>query len=96
MSHSRRDLTRLIALGSAAGVIGVPVALIASTWQPLEPTPSNRQIDDGEEESRPGNDRKRPRRGTESSSQLRDASDHSGEGAPAPGTSSPRRATPGP
>jgi hypothetical protein len=96
MSHSRRDLTRLVALGSAAGVIGVPVALIASTWQPLEPTPSIRQNDDVEEESRPGNDRKRPRRGAESTPQIRDASDRSGEGAPAPGTSSLRRATPGP
>jgi hypothetical protein len=96
MSHSRRDLTRLIALGSAAGVIGVPVALIASTWQPLEPTPSNRQNDDVEEESRPGNDQKRPRRGTESTPEIRDASDHSGERVRAPGTSSLRGAGAGP
>jgi hypothetical protein len=96
MSHSRRDLTRLIALASAAGVIGVPVALIASTWQPLEPTPSNRKNDDVEEESRPGNDQKRPRRGTESTPEIRDASDHFGERVRAPGTSSLRGAGAGP
>ncbi len=64
--RSRRNLTRLIALGSAAGVIGVPIALIAATWKPLEPLPSNRQADDVEEDVRPGNDRRRRRRETES------------------------------
>ena len=39
MSLSRRDLMRLVAFGSAAAVIGVPIVLMASTWKPLEPAP---------------------------------------------------------
>ena len=54
MSPSRRDLARLIALGSAAGVIGVPIALVATTWTPLETsrrdtrTPLGEQEEDGD------------------------------------------------
>jgi hypothetical protein len=85
MSQSRRDLTRLVALGSAAGMIGIPIALIASTWQPLEPASSSRQSDDAEDEIRPENDRKRRRRGTESTPQTDDPSDRSRERERAPG-----------
>jgi hypothetical protein len=94
MSKSRRDLTRLVALGSAAGMIGVPIALIASTWQPLESASSSRQSDDADEEIRLENDRKRRRRGTEGTPQTRDPTNRSRGRERAPGASPARDATP--
>jgi hypothetical protein len=51
MSASRRDLTHLIALGSAAGLIGIPVALVARTWIPLETSRRDTGTTPGEPES---------------------------------------------
>jgi hypothetical protein len=52
MNTSRRSATRLLAWGSAAGVIGVPIALMARTWTPLE-TPRR---DTGSTPGEPGSD----------------------------------------
>ena len=69
MNPSRRDLSRLIALGSAAAVIGVPVVLVASTWEPLEPMPRNGRADADEPELQPSTDREQRR--TERDGQTR-------------------------
>lgn len=37
MNSSRREVNRIAALAAAVSVVGVPLALIATTWQPLEP-----------------------------------------------------------
>jgi hypothetical protein len=39
VSTSRREVNRLLALGGAALVVAVPVAIIAASWEPLEPPP---------------------------------------------------------
>jgi hypothetical protein len=53
MSASRRDLTQLIALGSAACLIGIPIALIARTWTPLETPRRDMGTIPGEPEGNP-------------------------------------------
>ena len=63
MSASRRDLNRLVALGSAAAVIAIPIALVASTWQPLAPVPRGgaqdmSEPDDGPTEESPTRNRR--------------------------------------
>ena len=50
MNVSRRDLTRLIGIGAAVVTIGVPIALVAITWTPLESSRRDRAISSGEPE----------------------------------------------
>jgi hypothetical protein len=39
MQHSRPDRARLVELAAIGLVIAIPIALIAATWEPLEPPP---------------------------------------------------------
>jgi hypothetical protein len=59
MNVSRRDMTRLIGIGAAVVTIGVPIALVAITWTPLESSRRDRAISSGEpqgeREAQPGN-----------------------------------------
>jgi hypothetical protein len=50
MNPTRRDLTRLVTLGAAAVVLGIPLALIAVSREPLEPVPRGGRASAGEEE----------------------------------------------
>jgi hypothetical protein len=39
MQHSRPDRARIVELAAIGLVIAIPIALIAATWEPLEPPP---------------------------------------------------------
>ena len=54
MIASRRDMTRLIGLGAAVVIIGVPIGLVATTWTPLESSRRGRAIPSGEPEAERG------------------------------------------
>jgi hypothetical protein len=90
MTPSRRDLTRLAALGSAAVTIGIPIALVAKTWIPLETSRHDTETTPGEPESdldeRPGNrDRNQNNRQREPKSKTsRKGSAKSGTPVPEP------------
>ncbi len=77
MSASRRELNRLVALGSAAAVIGVPIVLVASTWQPLEPAPRGDQDTDDPDDALSEEPRNRNKRGRQ------DRHGGAGDGVPA-------------
>ena len=51
MNAPRRDVSRLLGLGAAAVIIGVPIGLAAMTWTPLESSRRERAISSGEPES---------------------------------------------
>ena len=80
MNVSRRDMTRLIGIGAAVVTIGVPIALVATTWTPLESSRRDRAISSGEPEGEPdaqqGNgesNRNRQQREREPKSSQRDS-----------------------
>ena len=93
MNASRRDLTRLLALGAAAAVIGVPIGLMALTWMPLEPVPGNTRDDDGEEVT-PDTERRRRRQESDNAPVTPEAQGQDETNQRDAKESSPRRATP--
>jgi hypothetical protein len=69
MQHSRPDRARIVELAAIGLVIAIPMALIAATWEPLEPPPRQSR-DSAVERDRPADaddageeeaDRGRPR-----------------------------------
>jgi hypothetical protein len=85
---SRRNLSQLIALGAAAGVIGIPIALIARTWTPLETPRRDTGTTPGESEGDP--DARQGDRGTDQDGRRREpkAKTSRREGSPS-GSSTP-------
>jgi hypothetical protein len=70
MRSSRRNLTQLIALGAAAGVIGIPIALITRTWTPLETPRRDTGTTPGESDADP--DARQGDRGTDQDGRRRE------------------------